>query len=57
MDLFMSIIFENEIFEFTGTNVAICFFERKNFPNHEVVSFEGIKINKTIQKKRYILNP
>ncbi|MEN6295667.1 MAG: SAM-dependent DNA methyltransferase, partial [Chloroherpetonaceae bacterium] len=24
-----AVIFEKEIFEYTGTNVAICFFERK----------------------------
>jgi len=52
-----AIIFEKEIFEFTGTNVIICFFERKNFPKQEVLSFEGIKMNKTIQKKQYVLNP
>lgn len=52
-----AIIFEREIFEFTGTNVIICFFVRKELPKHEVLSFEGIKINKTIQKKQYILEP
>ena len=52
-----SIIFEKEIFEYTGTNVVICFFERKSVPKHEVVSFEGIKINREIQKRIYALDP
>lgn len=52
-----AIIFEREIFEFTGTNVIICFFERKNIPKREIISFEGIKINKIAQKREYILNP
>jgi hypothetical protein len=50
-------IFEKKIFEFTGTNVIICFFERKEFPKKEKIIFEGIKINKEIQKKIYILDP
>ena len=52
-----AIIFEKEIFEYTGTNVVICFFERKKEPKHEIFSFEGIKINKEIQKRVYTLNP
>lgn len=52
-----AIIFEKEIFEFTGTNVLICFFVRKDFQKLEALSFEGIKINKTTQKKQYILEP
>jgi type I restriction-modification system DNA methylase subunit len=52
-----AIIFEKQIFEFTGINVMICFFERKKFPKKEVINFEGIKINKNIQKKSYILSP
>jgi hypothetical protein len=52
-----AVIFEKEIFEFTGTNVMICFFARKDFPKRESLSFEGIKINKTIQKKQYMLEP
>lgn len=50
-------IFEKKIFEFTGTNVVICFFERKAFPKKETLTFEGTKINKEIQKKVYILKP
>ncbi|MEM5777917.1 MAG: N-6 DNA methylase [Candidatus Aenigmatarchaeota archaeon] len=52
-----AIVFEKDIFEFTGTNVVICFFERKHMPKNEVISFEGIKINKITQKREYILNP
>lgn len=52
-----TIIFEKEIFEYTGTNVAICFFERKKYPKHEVFSFDGIKINKSLQKRVFILDP
>ncbi len=52
-----AIIFEKEIFEYTGTNVVICFFERKDFPSREVIAFEGIKINRTVQRKQYILDP
>jgi len=52
-----AIIFEKEIFEYTGTNVVICFFERKEEPKHEIFSFEGLKINKEIQKRVYTLSP
>ncbi|MEJ5173414.1 MAG: N-6 DNA methylase, partial [Hydrogenothermaceae bacterium] len=50
-------IFEKKIFEFTGTNVTICFFERKESPKKEKIRFEGTKINKEIQKKIYVLDP
>jgi type I restriction-modification system DNA methylase subunit len=50
------IIFEKEIFEHTGTNVIICFFDKKEIPKDEQLSFEGIKINNNIQKRIYILN-
>lgn len=52
-----AVIFEKKIFEFTGTNVAICFFERKPAYKYETISFEGIKINRTIKKRVYILSP
>lgn len=51
------IIFEKEIFKYTGTNVIISFFEHKKKPVHETLSFEGIKINKKTLKKIYILDP
>lgn len=50
-------IFEKKIFEFTGTNVIICFFKRKEFPRREKITFEGTKINKEVQKKIYVLDP
>ena len=50
-------VFEKRIFKFTGTNVIICFFERKEFPEKEKIVFEGTKIGKEIQKKVYILDP
>ncbi|GIW23727.1 MAG: hypothetical protein KatS3mg068_2734 [Candidatus Sericytochromatia bacterium] len=52
-----AIIFEKEIFEYTGTNVMLCYFERKNKPEHKIFSFKGTKINKYIQKKIYTLSP
>lgn len=52
-----AVIFEKEVFEHTGTNVVICFFEKKDVPKHEPLSFEGVKINRTIQRKIYALDP
>lgn len=52
-----AIIFEKEIFEHTGTNVVICFFNRKKAPKKESIKFQGIKINNEIQKKTYVLKP
>ncbi|HPG30186.1 MAG TPA: N-6 DNA methylase, partial [bacterium] len=50
-----AIIFEKEIFEFTGTNVVVCNFTRKNETNKKDIIFNGVKINcKTVEKK-YIL--
>jgi len=50
-------IFEKKIFEFTGINVGIFFFERKEFPKKDKITFEGIKINKELKKRVYILDP
>lgn len=52
-----AIIFERRIFEYTGTNVIICFFERKSSPKDEIISFEAAKIGKSTEKRIYILNP
>jgi len=52
-----TVILEKEVFEYTGTNVMICVFERKDAPRHEVFSFEGIKINKRVQEKQYTISP
>lgn len=51
-----AIIFERKIFEFTGTNVCICFFERKK-PGKEEVVFKAIKINSGAREKIYRLRP
>jgi hypothetical protein len=50
-------IFERKIFEHTGTNVCICFFERKPEPKKESITFEGIKINSEVKRKIYVLEP
>ncbi len=51
-------IFERKIFEFTGTNVCICFFERVEKVNKKNITFQAIKINKnSFIKKKYSLSP
>lgn len=52
-----AIIFEKAIFDFTGTNVGIFFFERKKRPSREAILFEAEKINKKTSKRSYILKP
>jgi type I restriction-modification system DNA methylase subunit len=52
-----AIIFERKIFEFTGTNVCICFFERKPKPCQEPIIFNALKINSKIVEKEYNLSP
>jgi len=56
-DIKEAIIFERKIFEFTGTNVCICFFARKPAPSNEPITFKAIKINSQIGEKRYDLSP
>jgi len=53
------IIFETQIFEYTGTNICISFFKRKSIPKSENVEFTGIKIKNQYRKfeKHYILKP
>ncbi|MFW9937331.1 MAG: SAM-dependent DNA methyltransferase [Candidatus Thorarchaeota archaeon] len=53
------IIFETKIFEFTGTNICIGFFKKKEIPKVEDVKFSGIKIKKQTQiiTKDYHLKP
>lgn len=51
-----AVIFERKIFEFTGTNVIICFFER-NGANNQEVSFRAVKINNHTEEKEYVLKP
>jgi len=52
-------IFETKVFEYTGTNICIGFFKRKQEPKTENVEFKGIKIKKQdrILEKRYVLKP
>lgn len=50
------VIFEKKIFDFTGTNVGIFFFERKQEPSKCTINFEGIKINKEKIKRNYSLS-
>lgn len=51
-------LFEDKIFEYTGTHVGIFFFERKKYIGDEIVKFTGIKIKNGDRKKReYVLKP
>jgi len=53
-----AIIFEKKIFENTGVNVGIFFFEKKNETSVDTITFEGLKISDTDNKKRlYVLTP
>ena len=53
-----AIIFEKKIFENTGVNVGIFFFERKGKSTTDNITFEGLKISNTGTKKRiYVLTP
>ena len=53
------VIFEIKLFEFTGTNICIGYFKRKNRPNVESTHFNALKIKKqnVKVKKDYILRP
>lgn len=46
-DIQKAIIFEKKIFEFTGVNVLIAFFERKNSAKKTATNFKGTKIGNT----------
>lgn len=52
-------IFELKVFEFTGTNICIGYFHRKNKPLEEIQEFPGIKFKKQnlILERNYKLNP
>ncbi len=52
-----AIIFEKKIFEFTGTNVCICFFERKSNQTSSPIVFKALKINSRTLEKEYKLSP
>ncbi|MFX1389183.1 MAG: SAM-dependent DNA methyltransferase, partial [Promethearchaeota archaeon] len=53
------IIFELKIFEYTGTNICIGFFRKKDVPISEIVRFKGLKFKKKERfvEKDYILKP
>jgi len=53
------IIFETKVFEFTGTNICIGFFSRKQIPSTNIQDFNGIKIKKKdiILNRNFKLNP
>ena len=52
-------IFENQIFEFTGTNACLCFFKRKERVGARTFSFYATKIQKDGLERRkfYLLKP
>jgi len=53
-----AVIFEKKIFETTGVNVGIFFFEKKSRTTQDTIAFEGLKISDTDNKKRlYVLTP
>ncbi len=53
------VVLEKGVFEETGTNVAICFFERKKRPGHGPQRFPGMKLyaNGAIVRRTYTLDP
>ncbi len=53
------VIFETQVFEFTGTNICIGLFQRKTVSKSEMQSFTSIKVQKKnrISKRDYNLNP
>lgn len=52
-----AVIFERRVFKFTGTNVCICFFERKSAISNDPIVFKAIKINNGVKRKTYRLIP
>jgi len=52
-----AVIFERKIFEFTGTNVCICFFEKKSNPTNDPIVFKALKVNNKVLEKEYNLSP
>jgi len=57
-DISKMYVFETQIFKFTGTNICIGFFRRKQNPNLNNIQFDGIKIKKNKQLNiHYNLKP
>lgn len=51
-----AVVFEKKIFEETGTNVMIGFFEKKNSASNDVQEIEITKINSEIIKKKIVVS-
>lgn len=58
-DIRKMFIFETKVFEFTGTNICIGFFEKKSIPKEENIKFSGLKIENQRKPKEinYVLKP
>lgn len=53
-----AVVFEKQLFDYTGQHVGIFFFERKDNPKHESQKFTIIKVSKTgKQIKTITINP
>ncbi|MEM4620989.1 MAG: N-6 DNA methylase [Desulfurococcaceae archaeon] len=52
-----AIIFEKQIFDYTGQHVGIFFFERKPYPIHSPQTFKVLKINKLEVEKTITVAP
>ncbi len=52
-----AVIFEKQIFNQTGTNVIVCFFERKPHRKIDPISFKAVKIGQKNIEKEYTLDP
>ncbi len=52
-----AVILERDVFEHTGVHVAVCFFERKPFPEKATQHFEAIKLNSNKSRRVYCLEP
>lgn len=50
-------IFEKPIFDFTGMNVGIFFFNRKKSCKNEIIEFDAVKINSKESIKHFTLHP
>lgn len=50
-----AVIFEKKIFDFTWQHVWIFFFDKKEHKNHNIQSFNAIKINWNIKKRKFEL--
>ena len=56
-DIRSAVIFERRIFEFTGVNVCICFFERRGRASHKPITFRALKVSNETKEREYNLLP